>query len=403
MADRRALIVGAGAAGVFAALRLKELSPQVSVVVLEAAARPLSKVKISGGGRCNVTHACFDVPQLLEHYPRGGRALGQLLRRFGPSDTVAWFKRRGVPLKTEPDGRMFPTSDSSSTIIECFLREAERLGVRLFLRHRVRSLEGGFTLELKDRSLKADTLLLATGSAPLGYRWLEELGHSLVAPVPSLFTFEVRDQRLEGLAGVSVGRVRVGFSKRETAEGPLLITHHGLSGPAVLRLSAFQARALHKLDYRARFWVDFLPDLSHEEVRQALYRAKGSSKSQPRRPLFELPKRLWARLLQHAQVDPAGRWAEVSDRALNRLGEQLKRSEFSMQGKATFKEEFVTAGGLPLKQLQLDTLESRKVPGLFVAGELLDVDGVTGGFNFQNAWASGWVAAEGMSRFLKSY
>lgn len=402
MAGGRVLIVGAGAAGVFAAIRLKELSPKTEVTLLEASGRPLAKVRISGGGRCNVTHACYDLSALLSFYPRGGRALSRVLRRFGPADTVKWFEQRGVPLKREQDGRMFPTTDDSQTIIDCFQSEMERLGVRLFLRHRVTGLkpvDGGWEVALKDKAFQCDGVLLATGSAPFGYQVLESLDHKVVAPAPSLFTFQISDPRIQELSGVSVPQARVGLNKRIFQSGPLLMTHQGLSGPAVLRLSAFAARELQELHYQTEIWVDFLPAFDHQQVADLLHQRKSESKKKAANDgPFPLPKRLWKSLLAHQGLDPGRRWSEIPNKALNRLGEDLKRSLFPVRGKATFKDEFVTAGGLPLSELELETMQSRRHPGLFVAGELLDVDGVTGGFNFQNCWASGWVAAEGLAR-----
>jgi predicted Rossmann fold flavoprotein len=394
------IIVGGGAAGFFAALRAKSLERHARVCILEASRRPLSKVRISGGGRCNVTHACFDLSRLLGAYPRGGKALRPIFQRFGPKDTVEWFRHRGVALKTEEDGRMFPVTDSSQTIVDCLLSEAQRLGVELHLGVAVRSVlksPRGFTLQTSGELWQADRLLLATGSAPNVYGWLENLGHSPVPPVPSLFTFTIADPRLEGLAGVSQPWVRASldFPTAIMQEGPLLITHWGLSGPAILKLSAWAARELAGCNYQATLRIDWLPAHTHEEVRQRLLACKKEwgGRGLAAEPPLPLPKRLWRALLG---PEPPRVWRETADKFLGRLTETLKRCEFRVSAKGVFKEEFVVAGGVPLSELHLTTMESRVCPRLHVAGELLDVDGITGGFNFQNAWATGWIAGEAM-------
>lgn len=399
-------MVGGGAAGFFAALRARELAPDRPVTILESAARTLGKVRISGGGRCNVTHACFEVARLVEHYPRGGRALRGILERFGPADTVRWFEERGVALKTEADGRMFPVTDSSETIAGCLEAEARRLGVRVLTRTAARDVtaaDGRFTVEVPDGTLTAERLLLATGGSAKGFAWAAGMGHQVVPGVPSLFTFNLRDPRLEGLMGLSVararGRVEVPGHPPVTAEGPLLVTHWGLSGPLVLRLSAWGARALHDCGYRADLLLDLLPDLAQDGVRSALLGAKSRS---PRKQAanecpFDLPRRLWARLLEAEGVAPDTVWGEVPHKPLNRLSETLKRWRLEIRGKGVFKEEFVTAGGVPLAEVDGKRMESRRTPGLFLAGEILDVDGLTGGFNFQNAWATGWIAGTALA------
>lgn len=398
---RQLIVVGGGAAGFFAALRAKSLDRDARVCILEASRRPLSKVRISGGGRCNVTHACFDLGQLLGAYPRGGKALRSVFQRFGPGDTVEWFRHRGVELKTEEDGRMFPVTDSSQTIVDCLVGEAQRLGVELHLGVVVRSVEKtgrGFTLHTAGEPWSAERLLLATGSAPTVYGWLEQLGHEPVPQVPSLFTFTIADPRLEGLAGVSQPWVRatLDFARPVSQEGPLLITHWGLSGPAILKLSAWAARELAACNYQATLRVDWLPAHSQEEVRQRLLACKKewAGRRLAADPPLPLPKRLWGALLG---PEPPRVWRETADKFLGRLSETLKRCEFRVTAKGVFKEEFVVAGGVPLSQLHLGTMESRTCPRLYVAGELLDVDGITGGFNFQNAWATGWIAGEAMA------
>lgn len=402
---RRLVVVGGGAAGFFAAIRAKTLAPALDVAILEAHARPLGKVKISGGGRCNVTHACFDPARLVQYYPRGQRELRGLFARFGPAETVRWFEAHGVPIKTEGDRRMFPVSDDSQTVIDCLVHEARRLGVAVHARHPARACrreKRRFVVEAADASWPADALLLASGSNPDGYAIAQGLGHGLVPPVPSLFTFNVSDDRLDGLAGVSldrvVGRLRVGEARPVVQEGPLLITHWGLSGPLILRLSAWGARPLHEAGYRAQVILDLLPEQSQEALRAALLEQKRAT---PRRHVaneipVDLPRRLWHALARHEGIDPERPWGDAPQTALNRLAEHLKRAQFEIRGKGVFKEEFVTAGGVPLSEVDFRTMESRLCPGLYFAGEILDVDALTGGFNFQNAWSTAWVAAESL-------
>lgn len=399
------LILGGGAAGYFAGLEFLRLRPGCRVVLLEAASRTLSKVKISGGGRCNVTHACFDVARLLSHYPRGHREMRRVFQRFGPRDTIEWFQSRGVPLKTESDGRMFPVSNSSQTIVDCLTDEARRLGLEVVTGWAVKEFqrepgEGDFLASGPRGVWRAPRVVLATGGSPLTYPWLQALGHQMVPSVPSLFTFTLEDGRLQGLAGVSPQHevvARLELDPPVSQRGALLITHWGLSGPVILRLSAWGARPLAARGYRAGLRIDWLPDRSQEELREYFLACK---RERPRvslssQPLTGLPRRLWKRLLGEAVERPAG---ELSDRILGRWAEDLKRCHFEVEGKGVFKEEFVVAGGVPLAEVDLKTMESRKVAGLYVVGELLDVDGLTGGFNFQNAWSTGWLAGGSLAR-----
>lgn len=397
------VVVGGGAAGVFAALTAAAAAPQARVRLLEAARTPLGKVKISGGGRCNVTHHCFDPALLVQHYPRGSRALRGPFSRFQPQDTVAWFAQRGVPLKTEADGRMFPTTDDSQTIIDCLLGEARRLGVAVRCGTAVRQVSrqgSGFELTLaRGGSVNCDRLLLATGSTPGGYRLAQRLGHTLVPPVPSLFTFTIADGPLRQLAGISVDPVRLTLAvegeKPRPQDGPLLICHWGLSGPAVLKLSAFAAPALHRQGYQADLTVNWLPEFSLAEVQQQLQQAK---RNQGKRQVgtycpFPLPRRLWQYWLVHRlNLDPRTTWANLSKAVLHQLATTVSRSPYRVAGKGAFKDEFVTCGGVSLREVNFKTMASRVCPGLHLAGELLDIDGVTGGFNFQNAWTTGYLA-----------
>lgn len=387
--------MGGGAAGFFAAIELKRRRPAWRVLLLEAAARPLAKVRISGGGRCNVTHACFEVGRLVQHYPRGEKQLRALFSRFGPADTIRWFEERGVALKVEEDGRVFPVSDSSQSIIDCLQGEAQRLGVEIRVNSKVLSIERGWRVQLREEVLQTPRLLLATGGAPNVYQWLERLGHAMIAPCPSLFTFTVEDPRLKDLPGVSVERVRAVLETRPPLrqEGALLITHWGLSGPVTLRLSAWGARMLQALHYQAWVRVDWLPDVSQEEVRCTFERRRATSNKKIAGDCpWGLPRRLWRNL-----VGDEGVWSRVSEKTLNRLVESLKNCRLQVIAKGVFKEEFVVAGGVPLGEIDLKTLESKLLPGLYLAGELMDVDGVTGGFNFQNAWASGYLAGAAMA------
>lgn len=389
------LVIGGGAAGFFGALEVKRLRPDWRVCILEAAGRPLSKVRISGGGRCNVTHGCFQLDQLVAHYPRGQKQLLSVFSRFGPRDTMDWFEQKGVPLKTEADGRVFPQSDNSASIVDCLLGEARRRGVEVHLNTRAQALEPG-QVTTGQGVWRSSRILLATGGAPTVYPWLSALGHQVVPPVPSLFTLNVSDRRLEGLAGVSVANVRGVLETQPPIrqEGALLVTHWGLSGPVILRLSAWGARALASLNYRCKVRLDLLPECSEAELRELFFaRRKTSHKHVSGDCPVALPRRLW-QSLSEIQLP----WSKCSDKELNRLVNRVKACTFEISGKGVFKEEFVVAGGVPLAEVDLRTMESKCCPGLYLAGEVLDVDGLTGGFNFQNAWATGYLAGQGMSR-----
>jgi predicted Rossmann fold flavoprotein len=403
----RVVVAGGGAAGFFAAIACAEARPGLEVIVLERAPQFLDKVRISGGGRCNVTHACFEARELARHYPRGGRALIAPFQRFQPRDTMEWFGTRHVPLRVEPDGRVFPTSDSALTVIDCLVKAAEAAGVRLRagcgLERASRDLSGGFLLALTGgESLQCDRLLLATGGcrgAAAG-RLAVELGHSLEPPVPSLFTFRIETSWLRTLAGVSVGKVEVlvpAFHLRQ--QGPLLVTHWGLSGPAVLRLSAWGARRLHEVDYHFPLRVNWLPDRDAESIAQELQNRRNNDAA--RRvvnvAIAGLPARLWEQLVLASGIPRETRWAELSRAATHRLAEQLIRTELPVTGKSLNKDEFVTCGGVRLREVDLRTMQSRTCAGLYFAGEILDIDGVTGGFNFQAAWTTGWIAGRAMA------
>jgi predicted Rossmann fold flavoprotein len=414
------VVIGGGAAGFFGAIACAEAHPHHSVLLLEASPQVLSKVRISGGGRCNVTHACFEPTVLVQNYPRGSKALRGPLTQFQPKDTVAWFAERGVKIKTESDGRMFPVTDSSETIVECLVCAAKAAGVDVRTGASVVSvvqndqdLDGQnsprFIVQLKSnrddsQGIVCDRILLATGSHPLGYRLATSLGHPMISPVPSLFTFNMADPRLEDLAGISVPTVMLRLiaedQKSLEQTGPLLITHWGISGPAVLKLSAWGARLLHEARYRATLQINWVPSLNAEALRVLLMQAKSDH---PKRAVVNhnpvpLPQRLWQRLTAAAEIDAELRWADLSKKSLNLLLQELLQGRFEVQGKGVFKDEFVTCGGINLKDVNFKTMESRRCPGLYFAGEILDIDGVTGGFNFQNAWTTGWIAGQAMGR-----
>jgi len=403
----RIIIAGGGAAGIFAAITVAELQPGAEVIVLEKGTDFLTKVRISGGGRCNVTHACFDSREFATRYPRGKQELIGPLHRFGAQDTVAWFANRGVELKAESDGRMFPVTNSSQTIIDCLLSGARNAGVHLVTRCGVKSAtqrenNAGFTLTLTTgETMNCDCLLLAMGGCrtPAVGNLATSLGHTLEPPVPSLFTFKVPTPWLTELAGVSVPVVGVSAAGLRQ-HGALLVTHTGLSGPAILRLSAWGARLLHDCNYKFPLCIHWLPDRNEKQIADELQRRR---KEQPARlvvnmPIAPLSVRLWKALVLAAGVERDTRWSELSRDGLHRLIQQLQRTELSVTGKNLNKEEFVTCGGVRLREVNFKTMESRICPSLYFAGELLDIDGLTGGFNFQAAWTTGWIAGQSIAK-----
>lgn len=396
------IVVGGGAAGVFAAINAKSIEKEASVLLLEKSAHPLAKVRISGGGRCNVTHACFDPHRLIENYPRGSRELLAPFMKFGPRETIDWFQSKGVALKTEVDGRVFPVSDNSETIIECLLQEAKESGVEIGLRQKIEQLSKqgeNFHLQLKDGGqLECRRLILATGSSADGYASAKQLGHTLQSPVPSLFTFNIPAWPLKELSGISVELAELQIQGSSLIQrGALLITHFGLSGPAALKLSAWGARHLHAKEYRVQLSVNWLPDHSLDAIFQKLSQFK---KQFPQRQLgaetlFRLPKNLWKKLIEESDKK---RMNDLSLQELRHLAQKLHGDLYSVEGKTTNKEEFVTCGGVELKEVNFKTMESKICPGLYFAGEILDIDGVTGGFNFQNAWTTGFISGSNCLR-----
>jgi predicted Rossmann fold flavoprotein len=407
MKRRHIVIAGGGAAGFMAAIVCAEHARDAGITVLEQSAQFLSKVRISGGGRCNVTHACFEPKELTGYYPRGGNALRPAFEKFQPRDTVAWFAARGVKLKTEPDGRMFPVTDSSQTIIDCLMDAARAAKVQLRancgLKHAQRRADARFALELSNgEKLECDRLMLATGGCrgPEAGQLAVSLGHTLAAPVPSLFAFHIPAAWLRELAGISVNPVEVslpGLGLRE--RGALLLTHLGVSGPAILRLSAWGARDLHAKGYRFPVHLNWLPDLNVESVSAELEsrRAAHAARLIVNTPLFGLPGRLWEGLVLAAGIARPTRWADLRRAARHQLAQQLLRTTFDVTGRSLNRDEFVTCGGVPLREVDFQSMESRICPGLHFGGELLDIDGITGGFNFQSAWTTGWLAGQAMS------
>jgi len=401
------IVVGGGAAGFFTAINLKEQRPDLKVLILEKSKQVLSKVKISGGGRCNVTHACFIPKDLVRNYPRGKKELLGPFHRFMTGDTMEWFESRGVPLKIEGDGRIFPESNKSESIINCFLDLTRKLDIQVELSVNVQGFshleDGTWEIQTKGNTYQSKTLVMVPGASKPLWEQLKGHGHQIVEPIPSLFTFNIKDPRLEGIPGVSVekGRCKIAGSKTET-KGPLLVTHWGLSGPAILKLSAEAARELHEKNYRFTLLVNWLNmDLDEVEDLVENFRENNRKLKLIQRSLDpKIPKRLWERLIEFSQIDLKKRWADLSNKDIKILIQILFACEFKVEGKSTFKDEFVTAGGVSLKEINFKTYESKLLPNLFMAGEFIDVDAVTGGFNFQNAWTGGFIIAQALGSRL---
>ena len=401
------LVIGGGAAGFFTAINAAEMDPTKRIGLLERGKDVLTKVRVSGGGRCNVTHAQYDPRELIKNYPRGEKELLGPFHSFMTSDTVAWFENRGVLLKTEEDGRMFPISNSSQSIIDCFLAETKRLSIDVLLQNSVKDISKEadvWKVHTNSQVLEASVLVLATGSNPKIWKLIEQLGHTIVSPVPSLFTFNIKDIRILDLPGLSTpASIKVLDEKGKTeleSEGPLLITHWGMSGPAILKLSAWGARVLEPRAYRFTIIVNWLPELSEEDVLEALMENKDEFSKQTvlKYAQFGLPKRLWKNLVMAVGIHADETWAEITKKKLQNLAQQLTVSYFEVDGKSTFKEEFVTAGGVDLKEVNFKTFESKKCSGLYFAGEVLNIDAITGGFNFQNAWTGAFMVAQAITK-----
>ncbi|MDX1478260.1 MAG: NAD(P)/FAD-dependent oxidoreductase [Saprospiraceae bacterium] len=394
--------IGGGAASFFFAAELVSRRQDCHVTILEQGTEVLNKVRISGGGRCNVTHHCFDPAALIDHYPRGGEELLAPFTQFGPRETVAWFEQRGVQLKAEADGRMFPVTDSSTTIIDCLTRSCGGGKVKVCTRSKVVNIRpvrdgmGGFAVHLlKGTPVHADRLFVAPGGSKQIWQVLGHLGMRIVDPVPSLFTFQIRDERIAGLAGVSVPDVRLAVEGMDLeSRGPLLITHRGMSGPAILKMSAWGARALQAVRYQCSLIIDFLPELDYSAIRN--WRDEHAKRLLGNHQVTGLPKRLNTRLLECAGLDGTKKFATLSNREMDLLCETLKSARFTVHGQNRFKEEFVTAGGVDLEEINLASFGSRRFPRMYLAGEVLNIDGVTGGFNFQAAWTGAWLAAQSL-------
>ncbi|MEP6725470.1 MAG: NAD(P)/FAD-dependent oxidoreductase [Bacteroidota bacterium] len=429
---KRLLVIGGGAAGFFCAVNAARLNPFLEVIIIEKSSKLLSKVRISGGGRCNVTHACFDIPEMIKKYPRGANFVKKSFYQFFTTDTIKWFDERQVTLKTETDGRMFPISNSSQTIIDCLMKEVNKYKVEIMMNTEVRNVRSEinrespdvrngevttfkndrqFTLETVStanhtseiKHLTADFVCIASGGYPKSsmFEWLKQTGHSIEEPVPSLFTFNMPGNAITRLMGISVenAKVKIAGTKLET-NGPLLITHWGLSGPAILKLSAWGARELAAGNYEFTAVINWLPAFNENTLREQFeqFRFETAAQKMINKNPFGLPSRLWEYFLQQTGIKDEMRWAGLPAALQNKLVKILCSQECAVKGKTTFKEEFVTAGGIKLNEVDANTMMSKLVPNLFFAGEILDVDGITGGFNFQHAWTSGWIAATSIAR-----
>jgi len=397
---KKVVVIGGGAAGFFAAITAAELNTNLDIIILEKAKNVLQKVTISGGGRCNVTHACFDPKELVEFYPRGKKELLGPFHQFMTGDTMEWFENRGVALKIEADNRIFPVSNSSQSIVDCLLQAAEKARVDLKLSQNVTSItkiKEQYKIATGSNEFIADSLIIATGSSPKFWNIISTLNHTIIPPVPSLFTFKINDRRIKEIPGVSVANATVSIVKSTyESNGPLLITHWGISGPAVLKLSAFGARFLAEKDYQYNVEVNWLS----RPFQKVLDHLKALKKEHQKKQVVlksifqEIPKRLWENLVLAAEIKTEQRWADLSNKQLENLTGQLTKSVFNANGKTTFKEEFVTAGGVDLKEVNFKRFESKKQKNLFFAGEVLNIDAVTGGFNFQNAWTGGYIVGK---------
>lgn len=394
------LIIGGGAAGFFTAINSAELHPELKIGILEKSKQGLKKVKISGGGRCNVTHAEFEPKELSENYPRGQKELLGPFHSFMTGDTMQWFEDRGVPLKIEDDGRVFPKSDSSQSIIDCFLKESKRLGVEIHYNCHVIAVTKTdcFQVETNQGILFTKQLVIATGSSPKAWKWIAKLGHQIEPAVPSLFTFDIDDPRLKDIPGVVVKDVAIKvMGTHLESEGPVLVTHVGLSAPSILKLSAFGALELARLNYQFQIQINFVRMAFNACLDMLKTMKIDNAKKQVMSISFDtIPKRLWQQLVKAAQIPHERKWADLSKQELQNLTAQLTQARFQVSGKSTFKEEFVTAGGVELSEVNFKTFESKLIPGLYFAGEVLNIDAVTGGFNFQNAWTGGYLISQNL-------
>ena len=400
---KKIVVIGGGAAGFFSAIQLAELHPHWEICILEKSNKILSKVKVSGGGRCNVTHACPDIETLLTKYPRGSRFLKKAFYQFATTNTIEWFAKNGVKLHTEKDGRMFPTTNNSETIINCFLQKVNQYKIKVLLNHEVVNVEKitptTFTITLAhQKNMTAEGICVATGGMlkSQNFEWLVRMGHRIKEPVPSLFTFNTDQSTITSLMGVAVDYASIQWAGHKHIEkGPLLITHWGISGPAAIKLSAWCAQEMAAVHYEGNIHINWTPNYTEQSLTMEwinLRMEMGKKIIGSKNP-FNLPNRLWQYLLEEAGIDKSLQWAAIKSMEQRKLIQLLVRTSLPIKGKTTFKEEFVTCGGITLSEIDPLTMESRKVPGLYFAGEILDADGITGGYNFQHAWSSGWIAA----------
>jgi predicted Rossmann fold flavoprotein len=397
-------IIGGGAAGFFTAINTAEKNPDLKIVILEKSSNFLSKVKVSGGGRCNFTHACFDPKELAQFYPRGNKELLGPFNRFASGDTIEWFESRGVSHYTVDDGSIFPTSDDSQSVIDLFLNQANKFGVKMLKNIEVSSFQKQddlWVVKSNQADLQCKSLVVTTGSNKKIWSLLSDLGHNIIKPVPSLFTFKIKDARLDGLMGQVIEKAEVWIENQNipSQRGPLLITHWGMSGPSVLKLSAFAARYIEENSYQFKFKVNFLPDHDVESIYDELILIKSELSKQKihNYKLFPIANKLFEKILSFIEIDKDKRWADASKKDLINLANQLCNAEFFVNGKSKFKEEFVTAGGVDLKEIDFKTYQSKLLPNLYFAGETMNIDAVTGGFNFQNAWTGGWIISEALA------
>ena len=408
MSKKRLVVIGGGAAGFFCAINAAQMNPALEVIIVEKTSKLLSKVRISGGGRCNVTHHCFSMAEMIKKYPRGNQFLKRAFHHFFTTDTIRWFEERGVQLKTEADGRMFPTTDSSETIVNCLMKEVNKNGVQILLNREVAALSmlnDEWSIGFKyGEKIMTDFVCIASGGYPksLQFEWLKKSGHTIEAPVPSLFTFNMPGNNVTSLMGIVAenASVKIAGSKLQE-QGPLLITHWGMSGPCILKLSAWGARELAVKNYQFSILVNWLPAFNEQTLKDKFQQVRFDQAAQKivNRNAFGLPQRLWQYLLQQSGVNENLRWADLPAKEQNKLIKNICAQEFAVSGKTTFKEEFVTAGGVALEEVDYNTMQSKIVPNLFFAGEVLNIDGVTGGFNFQSAWTTGFIAAKAISDF----
>lgn len=403
---KKLIVIGGGAAGFFTAVNAARMNPSLEVCIVEKSNKLLSKVKISGGGRCNTTHACFEIAELVKKYPRGQQFLKKAFYQFNTNHTIEWFAERNVTLVTEADGRMFPFTNDSQTIINCLLNEADKYGVKVLMQTEIKAIKKEnhqfHLVTSNEQELVADHLCVACGGYPKStmFQWLTILGHTIETPVPSLFTFNMPGNKINQFMGLSVPMATVKIIGTKLVEqGPLLITHWGMSGPVILKLSAWGARILADAAYRFKITVNWLSDYNEQSLRESWHSIRNELAAQKmlNKNPFSLPNRLWNFLLEQSEIKEDTRWADLPSKEQNKLIKNLTAAEYSVDGKTTFKEEFVTCGGIKLSEIDPNTMQSKKVNQLYFAGEIMDIDGVTGGFNFQNAWTSGWIAAKSIS------